>query len=230
MNREEFLKRAGRGTIGTIGLISVTAACGDSDEEAPQVDPEACSVSPAQTAGPFPIKSPTDFIRENIIGDRTGIPLTIRIKVENTNNNCAPLAGALVDVWHCDAQGNYSEYNDQLDGNFTGRHFLRGRQTTNSEGVATFISIYPGWYPGRAPHLHLEILSSTGSSLLITQTAFPEDVSKIVYGSSGYNGVFDTSNAQDGVFDQGLEQSLATSVVGNSADGYVLNETIKVAG
>ncbi len=114
----------------------------------------------------------------------------INIKVENTNNNCEPLVGAFVDIWHCDAKGNYSEYNDQLDGDFTNNHFLRGRQTTNSNGIASFISVYPGWYPGRAPHLHLEILNANGNSLLITQTAFPEEISRTVYSTQSYKGNF----------------------------------------
>lgn len=229
MNRKEFLKKAGIGTFGSFSLMGM-ASCGSDTDNTPSPDSNACAVSPAETAGPFPIKSPTQFIRENIVGDRAGIPLTINIKVENTSNNCQPLEGALVDLWHCDAKGNYSEYNDQLDGDFTGQHFLRGRQTTNSQGIATFVTIYPGWYPGRAPHLHLEILSSAGSSLLVTQTAFPEEVSRAVYGTSNYKGVYDTSNAQDGPFQGSLDQNMAESVTGNTTDGYVLNETIRVAG
>lgn len=211
-----------------VALPSMVASCKEEDE--PVVDAEACQVSPLETAGPFPIKSPADLVRENIVGDRAGVPLQIMIKVEDTNNNCEPLAGVLVDVWHCDAQGNYSEYSGQLDGDFTNESFLRGRQTTGTDGVATFISIYPGWYPGRAPHLHLEIKRSNGESLLVTQTAFPEAVSNTVYATNGYNGDFDTSNEADGEFGNSLNRNMATAVVGNTTDGYVLTETIKVAG
>ena len=226
MNRKKFLKN---GLVGLGGMIAVPTILTSCDKPTPVVDPNACAVSPAETAGPFPIMTPADWIRGNIIGDRVGIPLMITIKVENVNNNCSPLAGVLVDIWHCDAKGNYSEYSNQIEGDFTSQHFLRGRQTTDTNGNASFISIYPGWYPGRAPHLHLEVISSSGQSLLTTQTAFPEAVSNTVYATSGYNGNFDTSNSNDGAFRDSLNRNIATIVTGNTTDGFTLNETIKVA-
>lgn len=227
MDRKDFLKK---GVIGMGAIVSIPTLLTSCKKDDPEIDPDSCEVSPAQTAGPFPIKTPADLIRENIIGDRSGIPLLITLSIENTNNNCEPLAGAVVDIWHCDAQGNYSEYAGQLDGDFTNQQFLRGRQTTDSNGMVSFISIYPGWYPGRAPHLHLEIKNSNGDTLLITQTAFPEDISNTVYATNDYKGNFDTSNSNDGVFGSGLNRSLATSVTGNTTDGFTLLETIKVAG
>lgn len=227
MKRKNFLKRGIIGLSSILILPSMLSSCNDNE---PIVDANDCVVSPSETDGPFPIKTPADLIRENIVGDRTGIPLLIHIKVENTNNNCKPLPGVWVDIWHCDAQGNYSEYSEQLDGNFTNQHFLRGRQLTNSNGVASFLSIYPGWYPGRAPHLHLEVKTTTDKSLLITQTAFPEDVSNTVYATTAYKGTFDTSNGDDYEFGSSLNRNLATAVTGNITDGYTLMETIKVAG
>ena len=229
MNRKRFLKDGILG-IGTIVALPPLITSCKKDNKKPVIDPVACSASPAETAGPFRIKTPADLVRENIVGNRTGVPLLINIKVENINDNCKPLAGVLVDIWHCDAKGNYSEYSGQLAGDFTHEHFLRGRQTTGSDGIASFISIYPGWYPGRAPHLHLEIKSSSGKSLLVTQTAFPEDISNIVYATSGYKGRSDTFNSNDGAFKDSLAGNLATSVFGNTTDGYTMTETIKVAG
>lgn len=227
MNRKKFLKKGAIGLGAIITSPTILSSC--KKDSTPTIDPATCAVSPAETDGPFPIKSPANLVQENIIGNRSGIPLLIQIKIENTNNNCQPLSGVLVDIWHCDARGNYSEYSGQIDGNFTNEHFLRGRQTTNNNGIASFISIYPGWYPGRAPHLHLEIKRATGESLLITQTAFPENISNTVYATNGYNGNFDTSNDQDGEFENSLNRNIATSVVGNTTDGYTLTETIKVA-
>ncbi|NCG15270.1 MAG: intradiol ring-cleavage dioxygenase [Bacteroidetes bacterium] len=226
MNRKRFLKS---GLVGLGGMIAVPTILTSCDSITPVVDPNACALSPSEMAGPFPIKTPADWVRGNIIGDRVGIPLMITIKVEDVNNNCSPLAGVLVDIWHCDAKGNYSEYSNQIEGDFTSQHFLRGRQTTDTNGNASFISIYPGWYPGRAPHLHLEVISSSGQSLLTTQTAFPEAVSNTVYATSGYNGNFDTSNSADGAFRDSLNRNIATIVTGNTTDGFTLNETIKVA-
>lgn len=229
MNRKKFIKKGLLG-VGTIVALPSLLSCNKDDSMTDIVDPNVCAISPTETAGPFPIKTPADLVRENIVGNRAGIPLLINIKVENTDNNCAPLQGVFVDIWHCDAKGNYSEYSGQLDGNFTSEHFLRGRQTTGVNGVASFISIYPGWYPGRAPHLHLEIKKNDGTSLLISQTAFPEDISNTVYATSEYNGNFDTSNADDFPFRDSLNRNMAASVTGNNMDGYTLIETIKVAG
>lgn len=225
MKRDDFLKK---GAIGLGAIIAIPTAFSSCKKD--NVDPDACAVSPDETAGPFPIKTPADWIRENIVGNRTGIPLMINIVVQNTNDNCAALGGVSVDIWQCDAQGNYSEYAGQLDGDFTSEHFLRGRQTTNASGTATFVSLYPGWYPGRAPHLHLEILSGSGSSLLTTQIGFPEDVSQAVYATSNYKGDADTSNNSDGAFSDSLARNLADSVTGNVTDGYTLTKVIKVAG
>jgi len=224
MNRKKFLKK-GAMSLGTIIAIpTIVSSC---NKNSNNVDLSACVTSPAETAGPFPIKTPADWVRENIIGDRTGVPLMMIFTVQNTNNNCVPLEGVFVDLWHCDAQGNYSEYSRQLDGNFTNEHFLRGRQTTDANGNASFISIYPGWYPGRTPHLHIEIKNSAGSSLLITQVSFPEDTSNTVYATNGYKGNADTNNTNDGIVGAG---NLADSVTGNTTDGYVLTKIIKVAG
>ena len=188
----------------------------------------SCDRMPEETSGPFINKSPADVVRENIIGDRKGIPLKLVFQVKDSQNNCEPLAGVFVDLWHCDAHGNYSEYNNQLEGNFTQHHFLRGRQTSDENGFVSFVSIFPGWYPGRAPHLHLEVLKSSQESLLVTQTSFPESVSTEVYFSEHYVGTHDTTNNQDFAFAEGGDQNLPDSIEGNLEDGYVLKKEIVV--
>jgi len=224
MDRKKFLKKSTLG-LGTIIAIPTLITSCKKDED---FDPNACVTSAEETAGPFPIKSPADWVRENIIGNRAGVPLMIVLNIQDTNNGCIPLEGVLVDVWHCDAQGNYSEYDGQLDGDFTGEHFLRGRQTSDVNGNASFMSIYPGWYPGRTPHIHVEVKSSAGNSLLITQISFPEDISSNVYETTEYNdnGDADTNNTNDGI----VGAANLAEVTGNTTDGYVLTKTIKVAG
>ncbi len=224
MNRKKFLKKGLFGAASIATLPTLLTSCNDDEI----TDSKNCEVSPTEIAGPFPIKTPTDWIRENIIGDRAGIPLKIIIKIENINANCEPLVGAKVDIWHCDALGNYSEYKDQIDGDFTTQHFLRGRQTTDTNGLVSFISIYPGWYPGRAPHLHLEIKSESGKSLLITQTSFNEDISNLVYSASPYKGNFDTPNNKDESFGDN-SKNLPDSLTGNLTDGYTYEKYIKVS-
>lgn len=225
MNRKNFLRKGIFGLGSIIAIPTVLTSCGDDEN----IDPDACAVSPEETAGPFPIKTPADWVRANVVGDRTGIPLMINITVQNATMDCSPLNGVFVDIWHCDANGNYSEYSGQIQGNFTNEHFLRGRQTTDANGQVSFISIYPGWYPGRSPHIHIEVLSSDETSLLVSQIAFPEEVSNTVYATSDYNGDFDTENKNDGEFRDSLDRNMAT-VTGNTTDGYTLTKIIRVAG
>ncbi len=193
----------------------------------------SCSVTNSETAGPFPTKSPDTLVLKDIVSDRTGTKLTVNITIKNVNNSCAILAGAIVDIWHCDAAGLYSEYggSGMQSVNLTAVHFLRGRQTTDANGLAAWTSIYPGWYSGRAPHIHVHVYNTKGTSLLVTQIAFPEDVSKVVYAQGVYksHGQADTSNAKDNVFGDGVTNEMST-VTGSVSAGYILNHTIYVKG
>ncbi|MHC0445946.1 dioxygenase family protein [Flavobacterium sp. 3-218] len=234
MDRKKFIRN---GILGIASLATATKfleSCSKSDNEetdSANSGDGSCTVSPSETKGPFPIKTPSQLVLENIKSDRVGIALLINLKIENKNNNCEPLSGALVDIWHCDKDGNYSEYGgtqmQQTD--YTSVHFLRGRQTSNTSGEVSFLSIYPGWYQGRAPHVHVEVLSSTGNSLLVTQIAFPETISSEVYSSTNYaaHGQADTANTRDNVFADSLADELAT-ITGNLTDGFTLTKTITV--
>jgi protocatechuate 3,4-dioxygenase beta subunit len=233
MDRKKFIRNGILGIASLAGAAKVLESCSKNDNDDNSSDDGSCSVSPSETKGPFPIKTPSQLVLENIKSDRVGIALLINLTIENKNNNCSPLEGVLVDVWHCDKDGNYSEYGgtSMQQTNYTTVHFLRGRQTTNSKGEVSFISIYPGWYQGRAPHVHVEVSSSSGSSLLVTQIAFPENVSSGVYSSTNYaaHGQADTSNTSDNVFSDSLSDEIA-AMTGNLTDGYTLSKTITVNG
>lgn len=112
---------------------------------------------------------------------------------------------------------------------YTKNHFLRGRQITNQDGVAAFTSIYPGWYSGRATHVHAHIFDQRGTSLLITQIAFPEEISHQVYKNGVYakHGLADTSNTDDHVFKGHIAEELGV-LSGNLTNGYTLEHTIYV--
>jgi protocatechuate 3,4-dioxygenase beta subunit len=199
----------------------------------------SCTVSPTETAGPFPTKTPTTLVRSDIKDDRTGVAFTANITIKNKNNSCAVLAGAIVDIWHCDKDGYYSEYGgtsmQTID--FTAVHFLRGRQTTDTNGLVTFKSIFPGWYQSRATHIHVHIYTAAGTSLLVTQIAFPEgstsavttvNTSGAAYGyTKGMSGY--TNNASDNVFSDDSTGAELATVTGSLAAGYVLTHTIYVA-
>ena len=196
----------------------------------------SCTATSSETAGPYPTVTPSSYVRSNIADGQAGAGLTIKITIKNLNNSCAALSGALVDIWHCTALGYYSEYTDTPGGgyatvDYTASHFLRGRQTTDSNGLVTFTSIFPGWYSPRAPHIHAHIYNSAGTSLLITQIAFPTDVCDALYTStSPYSarGKQDTANTADMVFSDSLTNELST-VTGSVSACYVLTHTIYVS-
>ncbi len=200
----------------------------------------SCTVAPTETAGPFPTITPSSLVRSDIRGDRTGVAFTLNITVKNTNNNCAALAGAIVDIWHCDKDGYYSEYGGtgMQSVNYTGVHFLRGRQTTDANGLVSFTSVFPGWYSGRATHIHVHIYNAAGTSLLITQIAFPEGSGSAVATVNGSGGTAYgytkgmtgyTYNAADNIFSDDTAGVEIATVTGSLSAGYILTHTINAA-
>lgn len=210
----------------------LTTTTGTGTDTSPGIS-GSCAATPSETEGPFPTHSPSSLLANDIRSDRTGVPLALKITLNNRNNNCAALAGAIVDIWHCDKDGNYSEYGGTgvQTTNYTSVHFLRGRQVTDANGLVQFTTVFPGWYPGRAPHIHVHVYSASGSSLLVTQIAFPTDVCDTVYTTAtNYytRGKQDTSNARDNVFADSLASELA-SISGSVAAGYTLTHLITVS-
>lgn len=173
-----------------------------------------CAVSPSETLGPFPNLG--DFVRSDVREDRQGLPLRLTINVVNVNQACAPVSGAAVEIWQCDVAGDYSQY-----GNVRSATFLRGLQTTDGSGLATFTTIYPGWYQGRATHIHVDV-SVNGRSVKVTQIAFPDDLTATVYRTGVYagRGQNTTTNARDGIFSDSLTQQLITITGGDTTTGY----------
>jgi protocatechuate 3,4-dioxygenase beta subunit len=173
----------------------------------------ACAVTPTETVGPYP--SLTDLFRSDIRENKQGAQLTLTIKVVNAGGGCTPVSGANVEIWHVDAAGNYSQYGTQ-----TTQTYLRGIQTTNANGEVTFVTIYPGWYQGRATHIHVEV-TINGVSRKVTQMAFPESVNNAVHTSGVYSsrGTNPMSNLADGIFADSLSSEIVTPA-GDSTSGY----------
>jgi len=214
-------------------MLPMIGACNEDQLPEDDLTSGDCVTTPSETAGPFPTKNPSSLSIVDITSDRTGVSLTINITIQNKNSDCTALEGALVDIWHCDKDGYYSEYGGTglQPENLTAYHFLRGRQITDNNGLAGFTSIFPGWYPGRAPHIHVHIYDSSGKSLLVTQIAFPTETCDTVYTSATQfytKGTQNTSNTSDNVFSDSLDDEIAT-VTGNINDGYVLTHTIVVS-
>jgi protocatechuate 3,4-dioxygenase beta subunit len=182
----------------------------------------SCAVSPTETVGPYP--SLGDYVRRNITEGKPGLPLTLTITVVNASGNCAPVANASVEIWQCDHSGVYSEYGDGR-----GQTFLRGIQVSDAQGQVTFETVYPGWYQGRATHIHVEV-TLNGRSIKVTQIAFPEDVTAEVYRTGVYaaKGQNGTTNARDNVFSDGVSLEMI-SLSGNTSSGYTGTFTVGVA-
>ncbi|GAB1364537.1 intradiol ring-cleavage dioxygenase [Rhodobacter sp.] len=115
--------------------------------EAGLISPDVCLLQPEVTEGPYYLAE--ELVRQDITEGRPGLPLVLRLQVVTAD--CSPVAGARVDVWHCDAGGVYSGVAGE------GGTFLRGTQTTGADGVAEFRSIFPGWYRGRVTHVHYKV-------------------------------------------------------------------------
>ncbi len=225
--------------IGTaIAAAPIGAACGSS---ASTLSPTtttsgtssgACTTTAEETAGPYPdttgMINNQAFYRQDVREGRAGLPLTVRLTLVNTSSACAALVGAAVEIWQCDADGHYSEY-AQPGYNGTGQTFLRGLQVTNSSGQVTFLTVYPGWYSGRATHIHVEVFVN-GKSVKTTQIAFPEDVTRQVYATGVYaaKGQNTTTNASDNVFSDGTSTELA-ALSGDTTSGYTATLTIGAA-
>ena len=187
----------------------------------------ACIVTPAETEGPYFVDE--RLKRSDITVDpsdgsvRPGTPLTLTLSVAKAGSPCVALAGAQVDLWHCDALGLYSDVPAE---NSSGRRFLRGYQTTDSGGTVTFSTIYPGWYRGRAVHIHFKIRTFSGSAKTFeftSQVFFDDAISDEVYAQSPYNtrGSRDTRNANDMVYTtNGNSGSKLLANVSRTATGY----------
>ncbi len=242
MERKEFLKK-GLASLGMMAIAPLMPSCKTTNPTTDSGSSAAtgstngssandCAVNPSETIGPFPTKSPSSYIRNDVRAGSAGIDMIANISIKNKNTGCGALAGAIVDIWHCDADGNYSEYggSGMQSANYASVHFLRGRQTTDANGLASFTTIFPGWYPGRAVHIHVHVYDSKGKSLLVTQIAFPSTICDAVYteATSFYKkGKSTTSNEKDNVFNDGFSTQMA-GVTGSVKEGFTLAHNIVV--
>ena len=214
---------ARREVLGVLGATGAALAFGCSASPTSSTGGSSsgsCAVTPSETAGPFP--SLTDLVRSDIREGRTGTLLTLTLKVVRVSSGCAAVSGANVEIWHCDVSGNYSQYGTQV-----GQTFLRGIQTTNANGEVTFTTIYPGWYQGRATHIHVEV-TVNNVVVKVSQMAFPESINNIVHNTAAYSRSLNpTSNAADGIFADSLSDELVTPV-GSPAAGYTASWQIGI--
>jgi protocatechuate 3,4-dioxygenase beta subunit len=188
-----------------------------------------CVVRPAMTPGPYYVDEKLE--RSDIRSDPTdgtvkqGALLALTLNVSHiSKGGCAPLQGAIVDIWHCDADGVYSDAVDPKYFDTTGKKFLRGYQLTDAAGAATFTTIYPGWYPVRTPHIHYKIRSPAKADRaweFVSQVYFDEKTNDEIYSRPPYaaKGKRTVSNLTDAIYrDSGGRQSMLA--VAPARQGY----------
>jgi protocatechuate 3,4-dioxygenase beta subunit len=248
-------RRGALAGAGSVGVAALLAACTGGDQQsgatttarvpttaggsatiAPQTSTDAatadlfagagsCTLTRGLTEGPYYFD--VDSIRSDIREDREGLPLGLAIRVQDGGDGCAPLANAVVDIWHCDAAGSYSGFESASRGGGPGgapgggrtdtETYLRGAQVTNADGIVRFTTVYPGWYRGRTVHIHAKV-HLDNASMLTTQLFFDEAVTDAVYAEPPYTQSTgrDRRNDADSIFDESLLLTLLPD-----GDGYL---------
>lgn len=206
--REMLALLGGSGAVILTGLTLPQLVKAQSTATPSATELPSCVVRPELTEGPYFVDEQLERFDIRLDSDgvvKAGIPLLLTYRVTDVSGGqCAPLAGAQVDIWHCDAEGEYSGVQDQ-GFDTTDELWLRGYNVTNEEGIAEFLTIVPGWYSGRAVHIHFKIRteSTTGESYEFTSQLFfdPEMIDEI-YLADAYvdKGSPDTPNTSDNIF------------------------------
>ncbi len=187
----------------------------------------ACVVKPQQTEGPYFVDERLNRsdIRSNPSDNaiKAGVPLRLTLRLSKINDSaCIPLSGAMVDLWHCDALGVYSDVADRSF-NTVGQKFLRGYQITDTNGQAEFVTIYPGWYPGRTVHIHFKVRAESPAQdtyEFTSQFYFDDALTDQVHAIAPYatKGQRTQRNDQDGIYREGGEQLQLQ--LAKAGDGY----------
>jgi len=213
----------------------------------------SCVVIESETAGPYPadgtngnghgiidVLTEKGIVRSDIrpsfgeySGVAAGVPLTVTLQLVDVSSGCADLAGHAIYLWHCDRLGYYSLYTLPTE------NYLRGLQKTDAHGKATFLTVFPGCYPGRWPHLHFEVFTDRKHAKDGTQSVKTSQMAllagpcrKVYNGDYGYTGSADAfsrvSLENDSVFGDDLAAHELATMKGNPVDGYTATLTVGI--
>ena len=184
------------------------------------LQPLNCTLTPETTPGPYWVD--TRLNRADIAEQQPGVPLRLELRVYEMDPACSPYEGAVVDVWHANALGLYSDEPDQPGGDTGGETFLRGYQVSGADGSARFETIYPSWYEGRTLHIHVRVrvfAEQEATFTFTTQMFFDEALNDAVLSCGPYDERpdRDTTNADDSIF---LPELIAETD-GDASRGYM---------
>jgi protocatechuate 3,4-dioxygenase beta subunit len=229
LTRRGSLLRLGGLAATALGAGAVAESLEGDDARAAGAGPAAvasglvtCVLTPEMTEGPYYLDG--DKVRRDIREGRPGTRLDLATTVVDVST-CKPINGAAVDIWHCDAGGTYSGFAQEGTDGLT---FMRGIQKTNTKGLATFTTVYPGWYSGRTVHIHVQV--SLGGNVVHTgQLFFPEALTDAVYRRTPYNRRpnRDMRNATDSIFRNGGAKSMLR--LAKRGNGYVGRVTMGIS-
>ena len=222
MDRKNFIKSVGLAGFGlTLPFSKLTASpSGDTTTD-------SCTLIPSETEGPFPLDltANTTFFRQDVREDRDGVQFNLKMKILGLDN-CEPMSNVRVNIWHCDKDGIYSGYNNNMNPSDTNATYLRGYQMTDSNGEVEFITIFPGWYEGRICHIHFQVYVSTSYSV-VSQMSFDIDTKNQIY--SDYSTIYTKGSdpmtfSNDNIFSDGYSYqicSISENTTTGSYDGYI---------
>lgn len=200
IDRRTLLKRLAVLPAATVGGgLAAPAWAEGAAQKVGLITSNVCTLAPETTEGPYYFDPA--LVRQDITEGLDGIALEMNIQV--VDSSCNPIENARVDIWHCDAEGNYSGYASQGSNGVqdtSDQTFLRGTQFSDQFGVATFASIYPGWYRSRTTHIHFKVFLNE-TTLVTSQIFFPDALSQYLFENvPPYNSrseARDTHNADD---------------------------------
>ena len=200
-SRRQLLRAFGIGAT-VLGI----AACGTNGSTSGTSSSDTTTESgeiPDETAGPYPgdgsngpdVLEQSGIVRSDLrssfgtaSGTAEGVPMTLELTITDMANGNKAFAGTAIYVWHCDREGRYSLYADDL----TDENYLRGVQIADSSGKVRFTSIFPACYSGRWPHIHFEVypdrasITDASKAIATSQVALPKDTCTTVYQETGY--------------------------------------------
>lgn len=227
-----------------VALFGASAVAATAHRATAQTPPRAggaipaCVVQPEQTEGPYFVDE--KLLRSDIRTDpstgaaKPGAPLTLTIVASEVSKSgtCTPLRNAQVDLWHCDAMGVYSDVKDPSFSTL-GQKFLRGHQMTDASGTAKFVTIYPGWYPGRAVHIHFKVRTAAAAGAaaeFTSQFYFDESLTDKVFTREPYSAHKGqrTLNQGDRIYRQGGTQLMLA--VSERANEYAATFELGIRG
>ncbi|HRF79061.1 MAG TPA: hypothetical protein PL070_03145 [Flavobacteriales bacterium] len=216
MNKRDFLKTSGLLGLSTVIPVPRAHAMGEAERG-------ACALIPGETAGPFPLDltANSTYFRQDIREGEAGVPLRLRLRILGLDN-CEPWANLRVNIWHCSAAGLYSGYSQNNNPGQAGLTYLRGYQFTDADGIAEFLTIFPGWYQGRICHIHFQVYVNSNYAA-ISQLTFPIAEKQAIYTANPTiytDGQDPMTLNSDNVFSNGYEYQLATLTFNSTTQEY----------